>query len=218
VSVPRNALVAELTRRKPPDEAVLWVGAPVATALARRAFRTRTIMLYFGIVVAWRIGSGFADQQANSEIAAATATLVGFALAVVALCHVYARLVRRSTCYLLTEKRLVMRIGAVVPVTINLPLAQIETARFKDHGDGTGNIALVLAGETRLAWFMLWPHARPWRITKPEPLLRSIPDAAAVATLLARLLGEVHAATRPSVQAEPSPLLAEDRCDASLAA
>ena len=39
------------------------------------------------------------------------------------------------------------------------------------------------------AWLLLWPHVRPWRLRAAQPMLRGIPDAAAVAARLAELLG-----------------------------
>jgi len=36
-----------------------------------------------------------------------------------------------------------------------------------------------------LGYMLLWPHARPWRFARPQPMLRSVPDAQAVAAMLA---------------------------------
>jgi hypothetical protein len=30
----------------------------------------------------------------------------------------------------------------------------------------------------RIAYLHLWPHARPWQLKRPQPLLRALPDAA----------------------------------------
>jgi hypothetical protein len=43
---------------------------------------------------------------------------------------------------------------------------------------------LSLTGKDRIALLHLWPHARPWRVTQPEPMLRGVPQAQAVAKLL----------------------------------
>ena len=50
------------------------------------------------------------------------------------------------------------------------------------------------------AWLLLWPHVRPWRMRHPEPMLRSLPDAAHVAAILAPALtaaNGANAATLP---------------------
>ena len=90
----------------------------------------------------------------------------------------------RTTVYTLTDQRLVLRIGIVLTLTFNLPLTRIETAGLRLDGAGCGDMPLSLRGDDRIAWLHLWPHARPWRLTKPEPMLRCVPDAVAVAAKL----------------------------------
>jgi hypothetical protein len=51
--------------------------------------------------------------------------------------------------------------------------------------DGTGTIALETLGETRISVLIAWPHLRPGHWAKTQPALRSIPDAARVARMLA---------------------------------
>jgi hypothetical protein len=47
---------------------------------------------------------------------------------------------------------------------------------------------------------MLWPHARPWRMARTEPMLRGIPDVSRVSQILARALA---ASAGVAVQAAP---------------
>jgi hypothetical protein len=56
----------------------------------------------------------------------------------------------------------------------------VAAASLKTHADGTGDIALNLAGNDHIAWLNLWPHARPWVLRHPEPSLRCIPDVTTV--------------------------------------
>ena len=53
---------------------------------------------------------------------------------------------------------------------------------------GTGDLALRVKPGNRIAYLHLWPHARPWHVTAPEPMMRSVPDAADVSAILARAL------------------------------
>jgi hypothetical protein len=50
--------------------------------------------------------------------------------------------------------------------------------------NGFGDITLALKGADRIGWVHLWPSVRPWRITKPEPTLRAVPDVQTVAAQL----------------------------------
>jgi len=84
-----------------------------------------------------------------------------------------------------------MRLGVVFPLTVNIPLAYVQGAQARTFGDGTGQIALQLDPREKLAWIVLFPHVRPWRIGRPEPLLRGLEDPAAVGAILRRAtLGE----------------------------
>ena len=103
--------------------------------------------------------------------------------------------------YTITNRRVVMRIGVVLEITVNFPFRVIESAGLRVYPDGTGDIPLLLAGEDRIAYVHLWPHARPWRAARPEPMLRGVPDAAHAADVLSRALAAFagvspkHAAT-----------------------
>ena len=89
-----------------------------------------------------------------------------------------------STLYILTDVRLIMRIGMAVEARINIPLKHIEAAHLNMRGSQHGDIALELGGERLLGYALLWPHARPWRFARPQPMLRALPDAPEFARLL----------------------------------
>ena len=91
----------------------------------------------------------------------------------------------RATVYTITNRRVAMRIGAALTVTLNLPYRWIGDAALDLRKGGTGTIALDLIGETRLSYMNTWPHVRPWYMRKTQPALRCIPDAARVAAILA---------------------------------
>ena len=56
----------------------------------------------------------------------------------------------------------------------------LAAASLKTNPDGSGDIALKLAGNDHIAWLNLWPHARPWVLRHPEPSLRCIADVSTV--------------------------------------
>lgn len=168
----------------PKGEEVLWQGRPDTSALAREAFKIRWIAAYMGLLVLWKAGAGFADGGAALAILRGLPYLV-LALAAVAVVWLLAWAQARATVYTVTTARVLMKIGAALSVTYNIPFAQVATARLDVKPSGTGTIALETLGETRLAFLALWPHLRPGRLKKTEPALRCIPDAERVAKLLA---------------------------------
>jgi hypothetical protein len=167
----------------PRGEVILWQGRPATRALARQAFGLRWVIAYFALVVAWRAAVG-------AQVAGATGVLayglpyagLGLAAAAVILALAWAQ--AQATVYTITTARVVMRVGAALSVTFNLPFRQIAGAELDLRGDGTGTIALLTAGDTRLSYLVMWPHVRPWAFPT-KPALRAIPDAARVARLLA---------------------------------
>lgn len=158
------------------DERVLWKGQPSLPILARSAFHTRKVGLYFVALIVISLAFG----NVNSAIVCAVLGVAG-----VAVLHGLAWLSARSTVYILTDTRLIMRIGMAIETRINVPLKHIGAAHLKDRGAGHGDIAMELNGERLLGYLLLWPHARPFRFNRPQPMLRSVPEASKVAEILA---------------------------------
>jgi hypothetical protein len=178
----------------PEGERLLWQGAPDTAALARRVFHINKVAAYFALLLAWSVASALHDGAA---IGAALQPLVWlvplFALAL-GILWLLARWTARTTVYTLTDARLVMRIGIVLTVAYNLPLKRIESADLLDLGHGHADIALTLERGTQIAWLHLWPHVRPWRVARTQPMLRALRDGAAVSALLARAWSDANAA------------------------
>lgn len=183
----------------PAGEQILWQGAPDPVALARSAFHARSVALYFALLAA--VAFGVATTQGSSL----TGALVTVALGLVAtgLLLLIGWLSARATVYTLTDRRLVLRIGIALPTCINLPLARVAAIDLSNGGD----IALRLAAPSPLGWIALWPHARPWRLARPEPMLRALPDAAVVAARIAHacLAVQPHARIVARPIAPPAP-------------
>lgn len=184
----------------PPGERVLWQGRPAWRALARRALHVRKVAAYFGVLLAACAASALWTGASFGAAAAYALKLAPFALGAVGLLALFAWLAGRTTVYTITDRRVVLHIGVALTMDLNLPFRRIGSAALKVHADGTGDIPLALTDGARVAYLHLWPHARPWRLARPEPMLRSVPDAARVAAVLAEALaaaqGETAANTR----------------------
>lgn len=170
----------------PPGERLLWQGGPDWRHLARHGFHLNKLAVYFAALLAGRAATVAAQGGTAGEAVLAAAWLLPLALAGLGLVGLLAWLSARTTVYTLTSRRVVMRVGIVLSVTFNLPYRAIEAAGLKTYRDGSGDIPLSLGGRDRIAWLQLWPHARPWRVKRPEPMLRSVPEAGRVAALLSQ--------------------------------
>jgi len=170
----------------PADERILWQGAPDWRRLAIEAFHVRKLAVYFAAILALRAVFVASSGGSGAEVIKALLMLLPLALFAMAIATGMAWLSSRTSVYTVTDKRVVMRIGIVLSLTFNLPLKRLATADLRLRADGTGDIPLTLAGTDTIAYLHLWPHARPWRVARPEPMLRCVPEAAQVSAVLAR--------------------------------
>ena len=182
-----------------------WQGAPDAVGLAIRAFHVRKVALYFLILMIWRFGSATADGQGSSAALSYALGVLPLALAAMGVLSLIAWGYARTTVYTLTSKRLVMRSGIALPITLNLPFSKITAVSVKHHADGSGDIALKVQKDERIAALLVWPHMRPWSWNHPQPMLRSVPDALAVEKILMAELGDGAPAERSSLGKDAAP-------------
>jgi hypothetical protein len=194
------------------DERVLWKGRPALGLLALSAFHARTAGLY----MAGLAGIALAMGNTNAALVA-----TGLGVVLVGLLYVLAWASARSTLYILTDSRLIMRIGVAIETRINIPLKQIRAAHLRPRADGHGDIAFEIGGERLLGTLLLWPHVRPWHYAMPQPMLRAVPEAAALAQMIAearaghgaiaRNLTEIKEAAPVSGQTGAQPMHAAGR-------
>jgi hypothetical protein len=178
----------ELPAPLPVGERVIWQGKPSFKGLALRTFHIKEVAIYFAILLVWRGWSNWSLGLPVSDFAASALWLIFPALSAMAVLAGLAWLFRRAACYTITSKRILFQFGVALPMTMNIPLGKITNAALKTYRDGSGDIPLKLSDSGRVSYLLLWPHIRPWRLRAPEPMLNSIPDAAAVAAKLAEAL------------------------------
>lgn len=178
----------------PQGEQMLWQGSPQWWSLALRAFRLREVGVYFALLMAWRLVSSL---MAGGSVLAAleyAADLLPLALGACAILAGIAYISARTTMYTITSQRVVMRYGMAIPLVLNIPFSRIETAALGAHREGTGSIPLKLHKGERIAYLVLWPHARPGYYRSPEPMLRCLPDGEKAANVLRRALEAYYGA------------------------
>ena len=168
----------------PQDEMILWQGAPNWISMAKHVFRLQWLSLYFAVIVIWQAISVFSIEGGLAERWSSVALAFFLAVIGIVLVGLLAYWSATTTMYTLTNRRIVMRVGIVLTVTFNLPYKTLGSADLKLYKDGTGDIPMQIATEDKIAYFHLWPHARPWRLATPEPMMRCVPEAKQVAAIL----------------------------------
>jgi hypothetical protein len=189
IRVERCERIAGIREDLPPGEHVLWQGAPDWRSHARHAFHIREVALYFAVLAVAATVLDVADGRppVGGAMPAALGVVACLLLAFLAW------LSSRTTVYAITSRRVFLRVGIALPLTINLPLHRIQGASLAVHRDGSGDVPLALEVGPHLAFLHLWPHARPWRLKHPEPMMRSLANPEQVAQTLAEALQAAHA-------------------------
>jgi hypothetical protein len=160
-------------------------------------FHIRKAAVYFAALVLWLGASTYVDGGSIAGALVAAMWAVPLALAALGILGLFAWLVRRTTTYTITSRRLVLQYGVAFPMTLNLPFKHIGAAALRLYRDGSGDIPVTLTDGTKIAYPVLWPHARPWRLRRTEPMLRVVADGKRVAEILARALVTRSGAERP---------------------
>ncbi|MEM8772450.1 MAG: photosynthetic complex putative assembly protein PuhB [Pseudomonadota bacterium] len=180
--------VPGLPEALPAGERILWQGKPNGFILTIHALHIRFIALYFALFTLWRLAAIAARDGTASEMASvAGASLAGFIVST-GLLMTLGWTMARATIFTITNKRVVMRYGAAIRKYVNIPFKIIEAAALKSHGQKAGSIALSTSDDVRIGYLHLWPHARPWRYSTPEPMLRALPNADDIAQILCRAI------------------------------
>jgi hypothetical protein len=189
---------ASLPGPLPADEKILWQGRPDWRALTLRVFHVRGIGIYFCVLALWRAASGWVYGDTGVTVALSVAWMATLGVITLGVLTSVALLVSRTTQYTITSQRIVFQFGVALPMTVNIPFRIIGSAALKTYRDGTGDIPMTITGKDRIAYLVLWPHARPWRLARVEPMLRNVSDAARVSEIFARALISANRADAPA--------------------
>jgi hypothetical protein len=172
----------------PDGEKLRWQGAPQWGALAVRAFHARTVAIYFGLLIVFRIGYVLTAGGTPKEALLSGLWLLLLCLMAVGILALMAWAFARSTIYSITDRRVVIRFGVALPMAINIPFKAIESVGLRRYAAGVGDIPMVLGEGHKVNFLILWPNVRPWRFFDAQPMLRCVPDVDQAAEVLADAL------------------------------
>lgn len=180
--------VPGLPEQLPEGERLRWQGAPKWAALAVRAFHVRTVAIYFGILIVFRVGYVLTAGESMKVALLSGLWLLLLCLMAIGILALMAWAFSRSTIYSITDRRIVIRFGVALPMAVNIPFKAIQSAGMRRYGDGVGDIPLALGNGHSVNYLILWPNVRPWKIFDAQPMLRCVPDVERVAGILADAL------------------------------
>jgi hypothetical protein len=189
----------------PDGERVLWSGAPDWRLLSVHVFHVRPLasaavlfaMLSTVVALAHRAPAAYATLAFVTPLLAgvAAAALAGFA----------AWLTAHVSLYTVTSRRVVLRVGLLLPVNLNIPFAEITDVALRAYGNGAGDLPLAVRSHQRVSYLLLWPHVKPMTFRRVQPMLRAVRDGEAAAAALVQALRQAHA-ERPVAANDPVPV------------
>ncbi|MGY9045557.1 MAG: photosynthetic complex putative assembly protein PuhB, partial [Rhodobacterales bacterium] len=153
--------VLGLPETPPVGEKILWQGRPDWWALSKESLSLKWVAGYFGVLALWRFVSVI-DLMPFGQAFGAAFPFVIMGGVVIAMLVIVGVVQARATVYTVTNRRVAMRIGAALTVTLNLPYTELGSADLALRKNGNGTIALSLLGKTQLSYLVCWPHVRPW--------------------------------------------------------
>lgn len=168
----------------PEGEEILWRSSPTARAVALHVLHLRVWGAYLAALTVIVALSAFGSYPLAdvARLVVLPLLLAAFVLGGVLW---LSRLTARTTEYIITSRRIVLRVGIAVPITINIPFNVIDEAGCKVFRDGSGEVRLLLSDQVKLAYIALWPHVDSLRhLANPRPKLRGLPDPERVGVVL----------------------------------
>ncbi|MCU0886217.1 MAG: PH domain-containing protein, partial [Beijerinckiaceae bacterium] len=137
VNVPHDDYAGEpipgLPADLPEGERLLWQGSPAWMSLAIRAFHIRKVAIYFAALILWRGLSSKYDGASPGEALSYALAIMPVALCGIGIVALLAYAYARMTIYSITSRRVMMRSGVAMPITVNLPFKRIDGAGLRLH-------------------------------------------------------------------------------------
>jgi len=187
----------------PAGEVLLWQGAPAWTEIAQRVFGIRWVMGYFLLLAGWDLLNAALQGRPMVPAIGSAATLMLVGSIAIGILVLLAKVIARTSVYSITSRRLVLRVGVALPITINIPFVAIAGAVLRNRKDGHGDLVVELLPSHRISWIALWPHCAGWSVGRPKPMLRGVAEATEVAGILGEAVANAGGAAISRGQNKP---------------
>lgn len=172
----------------PEGEEILWSGSPQPRAVARHVIHERGWMVYLAMLAVGVVVSASGTHSFGDVVKLTIPPLLVMGVVWLAI-RGYASQIAKTTEYLITSRRLVLRAGVAFPIVINVPLRMIDEAGMRVFPDGSGEVQVRLSPKVKLAYIALWPHVETFRhLANPRPKLRGLANPKVVGDALSQAI------------------------------
>ena len=182
----RDGLPDEVGKSIPDSEEILWYGKPNWKSFGYQAFGVKYLLFYFFITAFYAVSQtnpafsfgAFLTQYVPFLISGFFAGLILFLLSYIAARH---------TCYVITEKRIVIRTGVALVFLLNVPFKNILSIDKKILSKGIGDLCFQAQSKKRIPYLSCWPSLRSTSFLEPIPAFRSISDVEEIGNLVGEI-------------------------------
>ena len=140
-----------LPERPPEGEVILWQGQPNWLRLTVDSLNLWWVLAYFIFLFVWRFIS-VSDLMPIDQALLVSFPFLALALIVALLLLLVGFIQAKATVYTITNKRIVMRIGAALTLTLNLPFTEIENAAIASSSKNFGSIAIDTKNDAKFSF------------------------------------------------------------------
>ena len=187
-------------------ERVLWQGRPSWRAVARDVLHVGWIAGYFAVVLIYNAAQDRLAGLGPAATLMAGVPLFGAALILCAAVCGLAYAIARTTTYVVTTERCILRYGVAITARLSVPHRRVAAVAVAVREGGAGDISLAAKpGGPRLRYIKLWPHVQPLRFSKPVIALRGVPNVIVVAELISHAAAAVSPGVLHAAPAEATP-------------
>ena len=149
-----------LPERPPEGEVILWQGEPNWLRLTVDSLNLWWVLAYFIFLFVWRFIS-VSDLMPIDQALLVSFPFLALALIVALLLLLIGFIQAKATVYTITNKRIVMRIGAALTLTLNLPFTEIENAAIASSSKNFGSIAIDTKNDAKFSFCLLYTSPSP---------------------------------------------------------
>ena len=169
----------------PKEEEVLWYGEPDWKLMSWHVFGLKYLFLYlfFSLILVF-----YKPIDFNNFSEFLIEWLPYLICTTIAACFfVFLSIIQtRSTHYVITNKRIVIKTGSALIFFLNAPFKKIISIDRQHLRFGRGNISFQTVSKKRIPFFSSWPSVRPWFFANPQPCFRCIKNVDYVEAILSK--------------------------------
>ncbi len=180
-----NNIPDDISSSIPEEENILWYGRPDWRILSWYVFGLRYLFVYLFIsllIVFYKPKDYFYFSDFFGEWLPYLICIFFAGCFFVLLSYIQSR----STHYVITDKRIIIKTGSALIFFLNAPFKRIMSIDRQQLRFGFGNICFETISKKRIPFFSSWPSVRPWYFTNPQPCFRCIKNVENVESILSR--------------------------------